>query len=123
MNDFEWTLASDLGAEADRSTLTLDVLADARRLGFRLDRIDRNRRLRARRTVEAVTAVTAAAAVVVIAVVMLSGRVDHVAPGRSLTSPSSAVPGGLPIQSHPYLPRWFTSDWRVSDDHTPRCPG
>jgi hypothetical protein len=113
MNDFVTTLASALGAEADRSTLTLDGLADARRLGFRLDRIDRDRRLRAKRTVEAVAAITAAAAVVVIAVVMVAGRVDRIAAGRSLTSPSSAVPGGLPIESHPYLPRWFTSDWRV----------
>jgi hypothetical protein len=113
MNDFETTLASGLRAEADRSTLTLDRLADARRLGFRLDRIDRDRRRRVKRTVEAVTAATAAAAVMVIAVVTVAGRVDHMTPGRSLPSASSAVPGGLPIESHPYLPRWFTSDWRV----------
>jgi hypothetical protein len=113
MNDFETTLASALEAEADRSTLTLDGLADARRLGFRLNRIDRDRRRHAKRTVEAVTALTAAATVVVIAFVMVAGRVDHVTPGRSLTASSSAVPGGLPVESHPYLPRWLTSDWHV----------
>jgi DNA-directed RNA polymerase specialized sigma24 family protein len=112
------TLVAALEDEAEKTVLSVDGVAAARRLEARLDAVDQSRRPRTRRVAMAV----AASVIVIVVAVALVGRPDQPTVDHSIGKPRPAVAGGLLIRPDPYLPDWFTSDWHVVQEPDAKVP-